>query len=58
MCKTGIIAYILTAIFVVFCFWAVGCSTDDCEETNLASSEYTSSDCVVEYRDSSDTDKE
>lgn len=28
MSKTGIVAYILAAIFVVFCFWMVGCGTD------------------------------
>lgn len=34
MSKTGIVAYILAAIFVGFCFWIVGCaspsSSDSC----------------------------
>lgn len=35
MSKTGIVAYILAAIFVGCCFWIVGCSTEDCSSTEM-----------------------
>jgi len=28
MSKVGIVAYIFAAIFVIFCFWFVGCSSE------------------------------
>ena len=35
MSKTGIVAYILAAIFVGCCFWIVGCSTENCSSTEM-----------------------
>lgn len=59
MSKTGIIAYILAAIFVGCCFWIVGCAdngSDGCiaPEPSLANyttdSSFTCNDGVYEYR--------
>jgi hypothetical protein len=60
MSKVGIVAYILGFIFIVFCFWIVGCSsdsTDGCLDPGPASANYTMdssftcNDGVYEYRD-------
>lgn len=59
MSKTGIVAYILAAIFVGCCFWIVGCadnSSDGCIDPGPSSANYTidstftCNDGVYEYR--------
>ena len=57
--KLGITMYIIAVVFVVFCFWIVGCSTDDCEETELTSpGGYKSDNCVITItQDSTDTEE-
>lgn len=47
--KLGLTMYVIAFIFVLFCFWLVGCSTDDCEETIPTNGEYKSENCVVEF---------
>ena len=66
MSKTGIVAYILAAIFIVFCFWIVGCSTDDCSSTEMPTQGGEYIGCTVSFdtessaseTNSSDTIKE
>lgn len=55
MSKTGIIAYILAAIFVGCCFWIVGCSTEDCSSTKITNQN--DDDCIDSfYTESSSTE--
>ena len=49
MSKTGIIAYILAAIFVGCCFWIVGCSTEDCSSTEMPTQGGEYIGCTVSY---------
>ena len=58
-CKLGIVMYIITFIFIGFCFWFVGCSTDDCEETELTSpGGYKSDNCVMTFtQDTTETEE-
>lgn len=49
MSKTGIVAYILAAIFVVFCFWLVGCSSEDCSSTEMPTNGGEYIGCTVSY---------
>lgn len=49
MSKTGIVAYILAAIFVGCCFWIVGCSTEDCSSTEITSNNVYGEDCIDSF---------
>ena len=49
MSKTGIVAYILAAIFVGCCFWIVGCSTEDCSSTEMPTNGGEGEECIDSF---------
>lgn len=54
MSKVGIVAYILGFIFIGFCFWFVGCSSDSTSGLDLCANYQTSDTTNTEFSEVSD----